>query len=146
MLIFSMGVTVDGYINDREGAFDWGAPDDELFAFHLDRVASLGRHIAGRRLYEAMLPWETDGATGMAFTADALVNPFGFQLALGVFTRFVPLVSAGVLVIALAIVMAFGLTGRSGRLSKLAERTQQTEASHLRRALDSYLAEHRELV
>jgi dihydrofolate reductase len=60
MLIFSMGVSVDGFINDRAGGFDWGAPDDELFGFHLERVAGLGAHVCGRRLYETMLPWETD--------------------------------------------------------------------------------------
>ncbi len=60
VLIFSMSVSVDGYIADRNGAFDWGAPSDELFAFHLARVRELGAHLCGRRLYETMLPWETD--------------------------------------------------------------------------------------
>jgi dihydrofolate reductase len=62
MLIFSMGVSVDGFINDREGAFDWGAPDEEQFRFHLERVRGLGAHLCGRKLYETMLPWETDPA------------------------------------------------------------------------------------
>lgn len=60
MLIFSMSVSVDGYIADRDGSFAWGAPSDELFAFHLARVRGLGAHLCGRRLYETMLPWETD--------------------------------------------------------------------------------------
>jgi dihydrofolate reductase len=60
VLIFSMSVSVDGYIADRNGAFAWGAPSDELFAFHLARVRGLGAHLCGRRLYETMLPWETD--------------------------------------------------------------------------------------
>lgn len=55
-----MSVTVDGYIADRHGGFAWGAPSDELFAFHLARVSGLGAHLCGRRLYETMLPWETD--------------------------------------------------------------------------------------
>ncbi len=55
-----MGVTVDGYIADRDGAFGWTAPSDELFAFHLARVRELGAHLCGRRLYETMLAWETD--------------------------------------------------------------------------------------
>lgn len=55
-----MGVSVDGYIADRNGAFQWSAPSDELFAFHLARVRSLGAHLCGRRLYETMLVWEND--------------------------------------------------------------------------------------
>jgi dihydrofolate reductase len=62
VLIFSMSVSVDGYIADRDGAFAWHVPSDELFAFHLARVRGLGAHLCGRRLYETMLPWETDAA------------------------------------------------------------------------------------
>jgi dihydrofolate reductase len=60
MLIYSMGVSVDGFIADREGAFDWTVPSDELFAFHLAQVRALGGHLLGRKLYETMLVWETD--------------------------------------------------------------------------------------
>ena len=60
MLIYSMSVSVDGFIADREGAFDWGAPSDELFRFHLAQVRELGGYLLGRRLYETMLVWETD--------------------------------------------------------------------------------------
>src|SRR5918911_2622280 len=60
MLIYSMSVSVDGFIADREGAFDWGAPSDELFRFHLAQVRELGAYLLGRRLYETMLVWETD--------------------------------------------------------------------------------------
>jgi dihydrofolate reductase len=60
MLIYSMSVSADGFINDRNGGIDWTGPSDELFAFHLDRVRGLGGHILGRKLYETMLPWETD--------------------------------------------------------------------------------------
>ena len=62
MLIFSMSPSIDGYIDDREGSFDWAAPDDELFRFHTDEVAGLGAYLLGRRLYEAMRVWETDPA------------------------------------------------------------------------------------
>lgn len=62
MLICSMSVSVDGYINDRYGRFDWGAPDEELFAFHVERIGELGACLLGRRLYETMLVWETDPA------------------------------------------------------------------------------------
>jgi dihydrofolate reductase len=60
MLIYSMGVSVDGFIADRDGAFEWGAPDEEQFRFHLAQVRELGGFLCGRRLYETMLVWETD--------------------------------------------------------------------------------------
>ncbi len=60
MLIYSMSVSVDGFITDRDGAFGWSAPNDEQFRFHLAQVRKLGVHLLGRRLYETMLAWETD--------------------------------------------------------------------------------------
>src|SRR3954471_21982698 len=60
MLIYSMSVSVDGFIADREGAFDWTPPNDELFRFHTALVSELGAYLLGRRLYETMLVWETD--------------------------------------------------------------------------------------
>jgi dihydrofolate reductase len=60
MLIHSMSVSVDGFIADREGAFGWTAPDEELFRFHLAEVRELGGYLIGRRLYETMLVWETN--------------------------------------------------------------------------------------
>src|SRR5881628_3347103 len=60
MLIYSMSVSVDGFIADREGGFAWTVPDEELFRFHLARVRELGCHLCGRKLYETMLVWETD--------------------------------------------------------------------------------------
>ena len=60
MLIYSMSVSVDGFIADREGAFGWTAPDEELFRFRLAEVRKLGGYLIGRRLYETMLVWETD--------------------------------------------------------------------------------------
>src|SRR4051812_39472598 len=60
MLIYSMGVSVDGFITDREGAFAWTVPSDEQFRFHTAQVGELGGYLLGRRLYETMLVWETD--------------------------------------------------------------------------------------
>jgi dihydrofolate reductase len=60
MLIYSMGVSVDGFITGREGGFAWGAPSDEQFRFHIAQVRELGGFLLGRRLYETMLVWETD--------------------------------------------------------------------------------------
>jgi dihydrofolate reductase len=58
-LIYSMGVSLDGYIAGPDGNFDWTTPDEELHRFHNERVRALGGHILGRRLYETMKYWET---------------------------------------------------------------------------------------
>src|SRR5919199_799932 len=60
MLIYSMGVSVDGFISDRDGAFGWSVPSEEQFRFHTEQTRELGGFLCGRRLYETMLPWETD--------------------------------------------------------------------------------------
>ena len=60
MLIYSMSASVDGYINNRDGAFEWGVPDEEQFRFHIAQVSELGCYLLGRRLHETMLVWETD--------------------------------------------------------------------------------------
>ena len=60
MLIYSMGVSVDGFIADREGAFGWTVPNEEQFRFHIAQIRELGGYLCGRRLYETMLVWETD--------------------------------------------------------------------------------------
>ena len=60
MLIYSMGVSVDGFIADREGAFGWTVPSEEQFRFHVAQTRELGGYLCGRRLYETMLVWETD--------------------------------------------------------------------------------------
>lgn len=60
VLVYSMGVSIDGFIADREGRFDWGVPSEEQFRFHLAEVRALGAILCGRRLYEAMQVWETD--------------------------------------------------------------------------------------
>jgi dihydrofolate reductase len=60
MLIYSMGVSVDGFIADRAGGFGWTVPSDEQFRFHITQIRELGGYLLGRRLYETMLVWETD--------------------------------------------------------------------------------------
>ena len=62
MLIYSIGVSVDGFINDRDGDFQWAPPDQELFDFHTQEVGKLGAYLLGRRLYEDKRVWETDPA------------------------------------------------------------------------------------
>jgi dihydrofolate reductase len=63
-LIYSMGVSLDGYINGPDGSFDWSVPDDELHQFHNDQVRELDCHLLGRRLYETMVYWETAASQG----------------------------------------------------------------------------------
>jgi dihydrofolate reductase len=58
-LIYSMTVSLDGYIAGPDGGIDWSAPDDELFRFHTQQVREIGVHLCGRRLYETMVYWET---------------------------------------------------------------------------------------
>jgi dihydrofolate reductase len=60
-LIYSMTMSLDGFIAGPGGEIDWSAPDDELHRFHNDEVRELGAHLCGRRLYETMLYWETAG-------------------------------------------------------------------------------------
>jgi len=60
MLIYSMGVSVDGFIADRAGEFDWTDPSEEQFRFHIAQTRELGVYLCGRRLYETMLVWDTD--------------------------------------------------------------------------------------
>ena len=58
-VIYSMTVSLDGYIADPGGAIDWSAPDEELHRFHNERVRELDAHFLGRRLYEEMTYWDT---------------------------------------------------------------------------------------
>jgi dihydrofolate reductase len=58
-LIYSFGVSLDGFIAGPEGDIDWSAPDEELHRFHNQQARELGAHLYGRRLYEVMRYWET---------------------------------------------------------------------------------------
>jgi dihydrofolate reductase len=58
-LIYISNVSLDGYINDRAGAFDFAVPTREVFGAILERLRPVGTHIYGRRTYETMAPWET---------------------------------------------------------------------------------------
>jgi dihydrofolate reductase len=61
-LIYATNVSLDGYIEDEGGAFDFGPLDDDVFASYTDLVRSVGTFLYGRRLYEAMAVWETNAA------------------------------------------------------------------------------------
>jgi dihydrofolate reductase len=58
-LIYSAMASLDGYIADTDGGFDWAAPDDEVHAFVNDLTRPTGTHLLGRRMYEVLRPWDT---------------------------------------------------------------------------------------
>ncbi len=58
-LIFSAIASLDGYIEDEGGNFDWGAPDDEVLGFLNELERPIGTYLYGRRMYETMVYWET---------------------------------------------------------------------------------------
>src|SRR5438128_6680565 len=58
-LIYSAITSLDGYVEDEEGRFDWAAPDDEVHAFVNDLERPIGTYLYGRRMYETMVFWET---------------------------------------------------------------------------------------
>jgi dihydrofolate reductase len=61
-LLYVMNASLDGYIADEDGKFDWGAPGEEYFSFINNLVRPVGTYLYGRRLYELMAVWETDPA------------------------------------------------------------------------------------
>jgi dihydrofolate reductase len=66
-LIYSAISSLDGYIEDKDGNFDWAAPDEEVHKFINDLERSAGTHLYGRRMYETLMVWETDPS----FTVDS---------------------------------------------------------------------------
>ena len=58
-LTYSAICSLDGYIEDEQGKFDWAAPDDEVHAFINELERPIGTYLYGRRMYETMVAWET---------------------------------------------------------------------------------------
>ena len=58
-LIYSAITSLDGYMADEDGKFDWAAPDEEVHAFVNDLERPVGTYLYGRRMYEVMVYWET---------------------------------------------------------------------------------------
>jgi dihydrofolate reductase len=58
-LLYTTIVSVDGYVNDSSGHFEWAAPDAEVHAFVNDLERDVGTYLCGRRLYETMVYWES---------------------------------------------------------------------------------------
>ena len=100
MLVYSVIASLDGYLNDAEGKFDWGEPDEEVFAFLNDLERGIGTYLYGRRMYETMLPWETVSLdalspvarefTGIWRAADKIVYSTTLRTAASARTRIEP--------------------------------------------------------
>ena len=58
-LIYVANMSLDGYMEDRDGGISWGDPDEEYFGFINDLERPVGTYLYGRRMYEAMTYWET---------------------------------------------------------------------------------------
>ncbi|HTX07707.1 MAG TPA: dihydrofolate reductase family protein [Solirubrobacteraceae bacterium] len=70
-LIYAINASLDGYIEDERGSFDWSRPDHELLAAVNGLERSIGTYLYGRRMYESMAVWET-----MSIDADQLREQF----------------------------------------------------------------------
>jgi dihydrofolate reductase len=60
-LVYGAIASLDGYVEDASGKFDWAAPDEEVHAFVNDVERPIGTYLYGRRMYETMVFWETAG-------------------------------------------------------------------------------------
>src|SRR5438094_9495756 len=58
-LIYSAITSLDGYVADEDGKFDWAAPDEEVHSFVNDLERPVGTYLYGRRMYDVMANWET---------------------------------------------------------------------------------------
>jgi dihydrofolate reductase len=58
-LIYTAIMSLDGYVADEDGNFDWAEPDEEVHAFVNDLERPIGTYLYGRRLYDVMVAWET---------------------------------------------------------------------------------------
>ena len=73
-LIYSAIASLDGYVEDASGRFDWAAPDEEVHAFVNDLERPIGTYLYGRRMYETMVFWET---AGLADDDPEVIQDFG---------------------------------------------------------------------
>ncbi len=73
-LISSAITSLDGYIEDEDGKFDWAAPDEEVHRFINDLERPVGTYLYGRRMYETMVFWET---AGLADDDPEVIRDFG---------------------------------------------------------------------
>ena len=88
-LIYSAITSLDGYVADAQGKFDWGAPDEEVHRFVNDRVRPAGTHLYGRRMYEVLgrsrPAWSTSFSSSLrrSWSAEGFAGlPRGLRLEL----------------------------------------------------------------
>jgi dihydrofolate reductase len=58
-VVYLMNLSLDGFVEGKDGKFDWSVPDEEVHRFHNEQARSMGAFLYGRRMYETMLGWET---------------------------------------------------------------------------------------
>ena len=63
-LIYSAIASLDGYVADEKGNFDWAAPDEQVHAFVNDHERGIGTYLYGRRMYQVMAAWQTMETAG----------------------------------------------------------------------------------
>ncbi|GAA3131071.1 dihydrofolate reductase [Kribbella aluminosa] len=71
-LVYAALASLDGYVEDAAGEFDWAAPDDEVHAFVNELERPIGTYLYGRRMYETMSYWQT--ATGLSPVTQAYAD------------------------------------------------------------------------
>jgi len=59
-LIYAANISIDGFLEDETGSFDWSVPDEDVHAFWNEHERHIGTSLYGRRMYEAMRVWESD--------------------------------------------------------------------------------------
>ena len=69
---YAINTSLDGFIEDVNGNFDWSVPDEELHEFYNDMMRPIGMQLLGRRMYETMAVWETD--TSLAQESEVLAD------------------------------------------------------------------------
>jgi dihydrofolate reductase len=73
-LVYSALTSLDGYVEDADGAFDWAAPDEEVHAVVNELERPIATHLYGRRMYETMAYWESPANTS---EGPAVVQEYG---------------------------------------------------------------------
>ena len=81
-VIYSMSVSLDGFIAGPAGDIGWTAPDAEQFRFHIEQTRHVAAHLCGRGLYQEMLVWKTaeqimSGEAELEFAPDLAADPEG---------------------------------------------------------------------